>query len=344
MRRRTAISAILSAALIVFALFAPGATLAKSTPNMTKQVKSLIETYGPLIMLHPDEQYVMDKPEAVLDGPSTLVWWLVYDENNPLIFHVDVLGSLGASAETILTDESIALQDPHAGDPNFRYWLESDPSLLSGHMPRAKSYVRVLSQGENAMDLQFWFFYAYNGPVKVRAEIPSDQLSDDFALTQVGRHQGDWEQVTLRFHRDSSTANWMLDQIFLSQHSGGQWLAFDQFEYSGSHPMIYSALDSHANYATAGTQVGQSIPVTDPLQIHQIDYTDAGQAFAAYHPGNFDIVSSDVSGVKTSNPPNWYGYDGLWGPYELHVDSGALGPVELTFPQVDKGPVGPAQH
>ena len=357
--RRSAYAAILSIAVLLLTVIAPAAASANSAPNTTKEVKDLIETYGPLLVLHPQEQFVLDKPEAVLDGPSTLNWGLVYDENNPSTFHVIQLGSTETSSQTIRSDEALAMQDPNAGDSNFRIWLETNSSLWDGHPARAKSYIMVSNPGgdQNTMDIQYWFNYAYNGPAKISVTIPLVGFSQSVSLQNVGRHQGDWEQVILRFTRTDSDTAWSLEKLFLSQHSGGQWIAANDptLTYDGTHPVIYSALDSHANYATLGVHTSAAPILSVPIQpgvnayIYQLDYTASGETFASFRSGNFDIVSSTVPGVKAQTSPQWFDYNGLWGPYDLNADNVSvtvpgIGGLVYPYAQVDKGPVGPAQH
>jgi hypothetical protein len=341
--------------LVLSLLVTPGA-LAKQPPELitTKEVKALIQEYGPLIVFHPEEEYFLDMPEAVLNGPSQLVWGLVENEDDYDKFQQTILGSVETSADTLLADVALAKQDPNADDPAFRYWLNIDKSLRSGHLPRAKTYVRVRPEGESKLDLQFWFFSPYNGPVKGKAQLVPPVIPAKYYFPDtVGRHTGDWEHVTLRFEREQNTRNWSLEQIFLSQHGSGQWLdAYGgAITYSGSHPMIYAAKDSHAHYASPGEHPFQNVvsetipPVT--LTVDLVDLTGNGKTFQAYRPGNYSIVSSAVPGVKATGARDWLYYDGLWGEYETltYTDSITIfGQTRtFTFDEVRSGPTGPAQ-
>lgn len=44
-----------------------------------------------------------------------------------------------------------------------------------------------------------------------------------------------------------------LEKIALSQHAGAQWLPAASIRFTGTHPHIYAAFNSHANYAVEGT-------------------------------------------------------------------------------------------
>jgi hypothetical protein len=253
----------------------------------------------------------------------------------------------------------MAKQDPNGGDPDFRYWLDVDESLRAGHLQRAKTYVRVMPAGDLTLVLQFWFFSPYNGPVKGKAHvniaIPGyPQPPDTYYFPEtVGRHTGDWEHVTLRFTRQQITDGWTLASLFLSQHSGGTWFdaASPALSYTGTHPVIYAAKDSHAHYASAGEHpfdrvVAQTTgPVT--LTVDLIDLTGDGVTFAAYRPGNYTIVRSGLPGVKATGARDWLDYDGPWGAYEKLSYTGSisiLGTTQtFTFAGVGNGPPGPVR-
>ncbi len=78
--------------------------------------------------------------------------------------------------------------------------------------------------------IQFWLFSRDN---------PHDR-----GILRTGRHEGDWELVEVRPGRD----------VIASQHSGGERCGWDEIERVGTHPVIYAANGSHANYFAAGTR------------------------------------------------------------------------------------------
>jgi hypothetical protein len=80
---------------------------------------------------------------------------------------------------------------------------------------------------------QFWLWYLDN---------PWDVLG-------VGRHEGDWEFVQIGCADEAGDAPVL---ITASQHHGGQKREFWRSEIEGGRPVIYVAVDSHANYFTAG--------------------------------------------------------------------------------------------
>ncbi len=101
-------------------------------------------------------------------------------------------------------------------------------------------YGRVLhevdGQKNNWTILQYHFFYAFN----------------DWRLAANGmnHHEGDWEMVAVYLRNDSPYA------VLFSQHGAGnieKWetviKAVDKLEVVTTHPVVYVALGSHANYS-----------------------------------------------------------------------------------------------
>jgi len=100
-------------------------------------------------------------------------------------------------------------------------------------------YGRVVRETENGIDwkvLQYHFFYAFN----------------DWRLgaNGINHHEGDWEMLAVYLKNDVPYA------VLLSQHGSGAlelWQDVhcikDENGYMTTHPLIYAALGSHANYS-----------------------------------------------------------------------------------------------
>jgi len=105
--------------------------------------------------------------------------------------------------------------------------------------PQPVYYGRVLNEVDQELNrwtiLQYHFFYAFN----------------DWRLAANGmnHHEGDWEMVAVYLKNDAPYA------VLFSQHGAGnieKWenirLAVDKQEKITTHPIVYVALGSHANY------------------------------------------------------------------------------------------------
>jgi hypothetical protein len=319
----------------------------------SNDVRSLIDQFGPQLVFHQDEQYFLDMPDAILDSSTQLVWGIVTNENNPAAFTQTELGRMTTSADTLLADTAAVRQLPEASTPGFQIWLDVDPSLRAGNLARAKSYVQVVELSSDVVHLQFWFYSPYNGPIgKAHASIPG-LLDSDFFPEMVGRHTGDWEHITLRLVRSQQTGSWGLAAVFLSQHSGGQWVAANDLAFvpGTSHPIIYVAKDSHAFYSSIDEfpQLMLTTPFPTPygvrtLSVSLVDRTSAGTTYDAYKRGNYRIVSANTPDLHLPAAPDWLSFDGRWGPYEYLSYTGVFGQLRFPYREVGKGPVGPMQH
>lgn len=114
----------------------------------------------------------------------------------------------------------------------YREILEKDP--------RPVYYGRVTErqddEGDNWKSLQYHFFYAFN--------------DWRLAANGINHHEGDWEMVAVYLKNDEPYA------VLFSQHGSGSlelWenvnCVMDKKGRQTTHPVIYSALGSHANYS-----------------------------------------------------------------------------------------------
>jgi hypothetical protein len=141
--------------------------------------------------------------------------------------------------------------------------------------------------------VQYWFFYAYN---------PG-------ALNQ---HQGDWEMITVILNAAETP-----QYVAYSQHHAGEWASWDDVEkLDGTHPRVYVALGSHANYFR---------PYQGRLGFES---DTVGNTFTLA-PSDLQLVALGEKGVG-NHPPSqdWLEYGGRWGNWARLVDTtlGAAGP------------------
>ena len=169
-------------------------------------------------------------------------------------------------------------------------------------------YTRV-KEGSDDTVVQYWLFYYFNDWRNL--------------------HEGDWELVQLNF--PGQTAKELLESkeppLFAaySQHQAGQRMSWRDMKDSGlvtgTHPIVYVAKGSHANYFTPG-QFWSGL-----------DFDDTGLAsWQVINPEQLDIVmlpETEAEGLE------WLGFQGYWGEY-LGFSVSVLG---LKFWQ--RGPSGP---
>jgi hypothetical protein len=265
----------------------------------------LIETFGPVVFLYPGEAYQMASVDWLLDGSTLLA---------------NASGFQQAVTADDLDEQWTAAGCSGAVD----CWLAASPPKKPGNLPGATAYVHVYhpSGVADVVDLQFWFFYAYNGPGTMYSRIGNlwDRTS---LIAPIGEHWGDWESVTMRFDAALQPTS-----LFLSQHGSYPGVPVSRFEIAGafgpSHVKTYASLNGHANYFQPGDNAHRQAHVNLGLGHLDVDLynrcSSGGPVFAT--ESSYRIVAFD----GTIFPGNeWIGFPGNWGPtVQLHMDHGDM--------------------
>jgi hypothetical protein len=135
--------------------------------------------------------------------------------------------------------------------------LEGQGAVSAGMPSLATSYVHVIrnktpgTQEFGTTDLEFWFFYPYNGPGTVRSDTEAFGVSyhPQKELDPLGTHIPDWENVTLRI----DNASGQIVQITGSAHGDVRDLALPAgIAYDGAHPIVYSSRNGHSLWGVIG--------------------------------------------------------------------------------------------
>jgi len=155
-------------------------------------------------------------------------------------------------------------------------------------------YVHVTNSSSTTV-VQYWIFYAYNnGP-----------LND---------HQGDLEVVEIFLDSSGSPI-----RALYSQHGAGESAAWSDVEKIDTHPVVYVAQGSHANYFR---------PYQGKIGIENDIVSNDGRTLM---PSDMSLV---VLGEKWSHlaDQSWLDYPGRWGyvgtPEQVSLgEAGPLGPV-----------------
>lgn len=165
------------------------------------------------------------------------------------------------------------------------------------------AYARVVTQAgvPDRLALQYWFFYVFN----------------DWN----NNHEGDWEMIQLNF--DAGTPEQALargpSEVGYSQHSSAEraeWGGSKLQVVDGTHPVVYPAEGSHANFFDAQIYLMRS-------QAEGVGCDDAR--------GPSRTLTPDVATVPTARADYirsfpWLGFDGRWGERHAGVFNGPTGP------------------
>lgn len=194
------------------------------------RLTELVKRYGPILYHHPAERYL----------PSSTDWFL----QRASLFQGDKVIAAGPAPASL----------PASGDG---YYLTLPSSARGGDLGSTVAYVhsKGAASAPGTTELQFWFFYPYNGPGTLRVSPPIGS-STDVDLAPFGEHTGDWEHFTLRIDNASSA----LTAIYLSQHAGGEWIMdpLKSMELEGGRPVVYSSKNGHAIYRAAAMNLSET--------------------------------------------------------------------------------------
>lgn len=262
--------------------------------------------FAPEVRLHPDDQHRPSSVEWYLERTSLRRW------RGPFRKGENVFADGRISAERLGVVAGVEDEDP-AG----LFLTISDDAARYGFQPTAGNlaapcYVNARSAPDDpsAFDLQYWFFYPFNG--------------------RDGRHiahEGDWEHITVRV---SNTASPELMAAYVSAHglNNGDWAIPGrgglQVTETGN-PIVYSSLGSHASYTSPGAHK-QGWPKS-------ADQTaDGGPVWVTSRELVLvEVNGQSLDGDKDTHP--WLRYRGRWGAIRKYA-----------WPFSATGPVGPSHQ
>ena len=167
------------------------------------------------------------------------------------------------------------------------------------------TYAHIASQSDRPgeLALQYWFFYAYN----------------DFN----NKHEGDWEMIQLVFDANSPEQALTTSPAMIgySQHEGAEkanWGDGKLQIVDGTHPVVYPAAGSHANYFDSALWLGR----TAQQGVGCDDTRDASHHITP----TVAYVPAEPAAYLRADP--WLGYRGAWGEKQSWVFNGPTGPNE----------------
>jgi hypothetical protein len=168
--------------------------------------------------------------------------------------------------------------------------------------------------------LEYWLFYPFD--LYSVADPPNEFWQD---------HESDWEAVAVVLDTTAKPPKPLL--VATSRHCSGARREWARVEHRGTHPVVYVALGSHANYYAPG-EVPLDRKCWPPV---------ARAIFTAYGVHLRDHVASGTAAMPAVLPvtavsPSWMTFAGRWGETQyVHFPENA--PFAYGF-----GPAGPAFH
>ena len=272
--------------LVLLILLLPAlAGLDSSSPARAQSSSSLASTFAPVLHFTSGERFFPTSVDYLI-GASALKQRLV-NGSSTLVNPGPTPSNLGTYNSTdYFLDNKLGTRDAIAND------YSSKVGSL-GYF----TYVHV-ANGTASTVIQYWLFYAYNnGP-----------LND---------HEGDLEVVELFLDSSGSPQH-----ALYSQHGAGENAAWNDVEKSDTHPVVYVAQGSHANYFR---------PYQGKIGVENDVVQNSGPTI---NPANLKLVLLGEKGSHTSDQ-SWLDFPGRWGYVgtDQEIVLGRAGPLGPVFNQ-----------
>lgn len=164
-------------------------------------------------------------------------------------------------------------------------------------------YARVATDPTHRgkLAVEYWLFYTFND--------------------STGKHEGDWEKVQVDFNAATPEQALARDpyRVDLSQHAGGEHSDWEDRRVArrGTHPLVYVATGSHANYFGRGLYLGRG-----PHEGFGCDNTNR-----ATEPVTLQTVLLPETPEPPPSPFAWLAFHGTWGQKESGIYNGVTGPA-----------------
>ena len=293
--------------------------LAAAATAAPRDTASLLATYAPI-----ESSYRVDwRPSSIdpflkaadLERQRNGVWQVVKQSPGP--------AALAHGGSTLRLDTRGCTP---ALDPDSCYSrARQGPANLYGRV-----WVAPTPSAGIATVLQYWFFYPLD-----------DWRNSPTKPTLWHMHEGDWEQVSVGLDAAGRPVS-----IAASQHDLGVTRTWARARKRGTHPVVYIALGSHANYLSPGHFGAAGVPHVIPprfsgVPLPEPDYTSSQVTLGPKGTAPTTLAVADIS--DGSAP--WLSFAGAWGDgsYLLAGETTKKGPV-FTHLRVGDSPTGPAFH
>jgi hypothetical protein len=286
------------ALIVLLAVFALAAPL--SAAGALRDEQALADRYAPVVRLvtqeeecGPGEPYEPMDVNALFRQPTVAL-------RGP--WSADDLVKIGPTAK----DLSQGLYQYHLDFPgnalepgcDYERWSRR---VTEGRKPAVYAHVATDAHNPGRLALQYWLFYAYNDWNNL--------------------HEGDWEMIQLLF--DAKTASEALathpTSIGYSQHEGAERAAWGDSKLErvdGTHPVVYPAAGSHANFYDEGLFLGSSASQGVGCDNTTGPHRDLRPTVATI-PGN-------ATQARELLP--WIAFEGRWGELQPSFFNGPTGP------------------
>jgi len=275
------------------------------TPGGQDQRLAAATRYAPLIYLAQGERYLPSSveffaPNVHVECQGKTVATSVLSIPDSAFSGYDVRSQCNLVTNTPLAYATQGDSSPLPG--GLQFLTGQDPSQAS--VPVYVSIYPVAPDRPDVFNVEYKTFYPYNyGKNACTSLAPADHCLSD--RHQFDDHVGDWEGMSIQF------TNYQPSAIRVGAHASDNvgttyYAPRTDLQWSGDHPIVYSAIGSHGVWATAGDHNYFTIVTGDRL----VDTTSPGIAWQTWN----NVVVAAVDGHDATS---WYAYKGRWGNPEM---------------------------
>lgn len=295
-----------------------------------------IQKFAPKVFLHP---YDKSHPDSVENYFGT-----VYLKNKD---GVPLATTVTAATLQQYNDANNYLEFSSGQFPIASNDFETGAKIVPSGKPNvglcnAPVYVKTFRTSAY-IDIKYVFFYPFQMYQTFRIGVLSgfSTKKRNFEWSRFGRHEGDWEHVTVRLDTNEKR----IQGVFYSQHGDSVWVEQPPI-VDGTHPVVLVALNSHACYWTEDTfSTGDIIkpPGLAPIGWLKAADTTTSDGLVTYDttPRPFTTVEWKpydnplqqlVNLDDNKNADQWLDFKGYWGVPKLdntHIDRPPVLPKDV---------------
>jgi hypothetical protein len=275
----------LSIALIIFSIFTSSLSVLPSAySQISVEDQNFVNSYAPKLYFTADEKFYPTSVHYVIT--SSVLMKRISNSERLVIDNSPLPRSLGE-----YTDSDLYLDNK----------LKTFEEIVSDYSSKSDQlgydvYVHIFEK-DGFKIIQYWFLYVYNNGL-------------------LNEHQGDWEVIQI-FINDKGNPS----RAIYSQHINGENAKWEDVEkFDQTHPVVYVAQGSHANYFR---------PYQGKIVL---EHGIVGNDGLVIEPEDLNLV---ILGERNSHSTDqsWLDFTGRWGYWGTDEEvvigmAGPLGPID----------------
>jgi hypothetical protein len=275
--------------------------------------------YAPVVRLHPDEvTFPMDIHDFVAN--SRLMWNRDHgcdDEEVAAVIHLDRIGQTATDPYTAqeagwpgcapsgrpfaANELTKPGQDGKADglDKEEGFYLDLANDARLGAVPaggkvEAAAYYSI---SPDRRHITYWFMYGFNQGAPGTG-------------SYVDRHEGEWERITVDLWADGTARH-----VRYWQHecTEPETVPYEQAKTVGTHPVVYSALGSHASFPDVRRVDKNGLCPLPGFLGELADLADVGQGWGDITDDGGAEWETWATSLSDAARAPWYGFGGAWG-------------------------------